>query len=313
GFSLRGRRGRSVVRVRIELVLSQPGTPITGRALVPRGTTVDVSMPTGHQLDLGNGRFSIPTSLSGVGGRPSTTLVEIPKKVVAGKWLEASGEVGGRCAEGAPVTLSSRAFRGSHLTAGVPAVKAVVGEAGAFLVRTRIPGDRSRGRYVISARCGARKLGITAGVAVVPRSRRLGEPVPPDTCASGQYNVYVCLVVHNYTHVTLTLANEWQSCGRLTPAPQALAPGQQESWKVDCLINFWGGFQYQISTGTVNESYSTFSGTASCGVGGFGFAFADCTAGNSMTPTNPFAHGENWHYELFVAIDCRPAGTRRGC
>jgi len=89
-----------------------------------------------------------------------------PKSVRRGHTVVVKGSADG-CSVGNQVTLISRAFRGAHEFAGVPAVLAKVRAGGAFKVSTRIPATKKVGRYTITGRCGGGNLGVSAHLRVL--------------------------------------------------------------------------------------------------------------------------------------------------
>ena len=110
----------------------------------------------------------------------------------------------------------------------------------------------------------------------------------------------------------MKLNSEWHSCGGTDPTPaSSISFGATDLWKAYCSVGFWGSFSYSLTNPawagdaekTVTVSYSTFSGNSSCTVNNAGSFFFNCAAGNSsLSPVNPNASGEHWHYENFVDI-----------
>jgi hypothetical protein len=94
------------------------------------------------------------------------SLSVLPTTVRAGGVVKINGSADG-CRTGNTVSILSRAFVHTHQFAGVPDVLAQVRAGGSFRVRTTIPRLRTRGRYVVTARCGGGNLGVTAHLRVI--------------------------------------------------------------------------------------------------------------------------------------------------
>jgi hypothetical protein len=99
----------------------------------------------------------------------ATTTINMtltPAKVHRGSPVVIRGHAGD-CPRGDSVTIISHAFRATHEFAGVPAVYARVGAAGAFHVSTTIPRTRHTGKYTVTARCGGGNLGVAPILTVI--------------------------------------------------------------------------------------------------------------------------------------------------
>jgi len=100
---------------------------------------------------------------------PRPTLINLtltPSHVHRGSSVAIRGHADG-CPRGDTVTILSRAFPATHNFAGVPAVYAPVGAAGAFHTSTTIPRARRVGRYTVTARCGGGNLGVAPVLTVL--------------------------------------------------------------------------------------------------------------------------------------------------
>jgi hypothetical protein len=91
-------------------------------------------------------------------GRP--TIIAAPNPVKAGHTVTIHGRVPG-CPHGDQLTLISQAFNHHHDFAGLPAIFATIGAHSAYSVTTLIPGNKPRGPYSISGRCGGGNIGVT--------------------------------------------------------------------------------------------------------------------------------------------------------
>jgi hypothetical protein len=89
-----------------------------------------------------------------------------PNVVHRGHVVRVHGAVPG-CPRGDQVTLISGAFSHRHRFAGLPVVVATVGAHSRYSVRTRIPGTRAPGHYLISGRCGGGNLGVSVSLRVL--------------------------------------------------------------------------------------------------------------------------------------------------
>ncbi len=318
GFTLHAVSAGPLAKVSMGLLVVRPGRPITGRVRVPRGTTVVVSMPNGRQMLLRGGRFSIPTSTAGIGSPVEPELAVHPSSVRPGGAISVTGDVGSHCGIGRRVTLTSAAFRGLP---GERAMTTVVLHEGAFVLRTSVARARHLGRYTIRARCGGGEIGVATHLLVGSHvGRGPGQPPPVDTCAPGQYDVYVCTTMFNLIFATtLNLVSEWHSCGGTNPpAAQTLAYGAQNEFKAYCAVDFWGSVEYSYTPhdgssyaphGLVVINYSTFTGDSSCNV--YIDTVAYCVAGDApLLAVNPQARDERWHYVNSAGVFA-PSGDGR--
>jgi hypothetical protein len=144
------------------------GTPITGTASLPAGSTMSASINDGPRQTINNGAFSIMTPQT-LGAAPGPKLNVSPSRIRAGGRVKVSGNVSGGCVRGDAVTLLSKAFTKTYSFAGVPAIYANVGRNGAFSVKTTIPASRKAGNYTITGRCGGGNLGVTAHLRVLKK------------------------------------------------------------------------------------------------------------------------------------------------
>lgn len=141
------------------------GTPITGTASLPAGSTASASINNGAPQPIANGSSSLTTPAS-LRAAPGPKLGVNPSRVRAGSRVKVSGNVAGGCARGDTVALLSRAFTNTYSFAGVPAIYATIGGGGAFSVKTTIPASRKAGNYTITGRCGGGNLGVRAHLRV---------------------------------------------------------------------------------------------------------------------------------------------------
>jgi hypothetical protein len=123
----------------------------------------------------------------------------------------------------------------------------------------------------------------------------------------GQFDFYVCAGLEDRLgNVTLANGSESHSCGNTDPGPaQTLPPFTSSTWRVYCLVGFWGSVTYDIVDQGVNDGqlelrYSAFDGTYTCAVTNSALVFKG--PGGSTLPENGNASGENWHYLFFVQV-----------
>ncbi|HST14363.1 MAG TPA: hypothetical protein VLJ44_05875 [Gaiellaceae bacterium] len=132
-----------------------------------RGRSYVLSASSTSGLGVGGLASAVASGLD-VSRRSSAVTVALsvsPTTVRRGGTVLVSGVAGG-CTAGDRVTVSSRAFAATRSFAGVPAVFALVGPAGRFSAKARIPAIRRPGTYVVTARCGGGNLGVSARLTV---------------------------------------------------------------------------------------------------------------------------------------------------
>jgi hypothetical protein len=124
-----------------------------------------------HFPNKGPGRYRATWNAGSGAFQPAITFREgpsihaTPRSVVRGQSVRVGGLAGG-CPTGNQVTLISRAFPHTHDFAGQPAVFARVRSDDTYATFVRIPANRARKRYAITARCGGGNFGVTAHLRV---------------------------------------------------------------------------------------------------------------------------------------------------
>jgi hypothetical protein len=207
----------------------------------------------------------------------------------------------------------------------------------ALLAWGRTPCDRARAAFRSYARRGAvpapyrldrQRTAFSAGRSgfevayrdYALRDRSVGNtPDPGDKCAYGQFDFYVCVKLENdlggLAPGTLSNLSESHSCGSTDPGPaQTITVGTVMSYRVYCLVGFWGSIHYDLGGGGgdgVDVSYTTFGGTFTCQLSGLLENIGDCTSNGNMTEENPNDGGENWHYSFLVKVVCCVGGAVR--
>ena len=315
GFTLHAVSAQALARVSMGLEVLKPGRPIAGRVSIPHGTTVVVAMPNGHQMLLRDGRFSIPTSAVGIGSPARPYLSVEPQRLRPGGAISVTGDVGSRCGIGKRVTFTSAAFAES---AGNRAMTAVVLHEGGFDLRATIPRSQHRGRYTIRARCAGGGLVAATHVMLTGSHGAVGGP-SNDYCAPGQFDVYVCATMYNYSFgATMVQGREWHSCGGTTGAlAETLSYRQLTKFKAYCAVDFWGEFDYHftippfITTGVfMVESYSSFTGDSDCEIyNARSLLDLSCPEGDGpMLLENPKVKSQRAHYTRHVQVFRPQAG-----
>jgi hypothetical protein len=181
-----------------------------------------------------------------------------PTSVPAGDTVRASGSVGGGCARGDTVTITSQAFDPAREFAGVPAIFARAGRNGDFSVSTMIPITLAGGRYSVSGRCGGGNFGSTS----LRVNRSAFVDVARSSVPAGDYvrlfgSVRAgCPVGDTVTILSKAFSGRQQFAG--VPAVSTRV-GQNGSFSASAFI-------------PVTRGHGTYSIRARCGGGSFGNA-----------------------------------------
>jgi hypothetical protein len=148
-----------------DLIVGQttPGTPITGSATVPTGTTITASVNGGAAQTIDNGPFSIqvPAQL-GATHRPNPTSATTvrPSTARAGSRVTVSGNAPTTAHAGDWVTLTSDAFASRHTVDGIPAIRTQVHADGTYSVKAALPARLQANTYAITVRCDGHYLPV---------------------------------------------------------------------------------------------------------------------------------------------------------
>jgi hypothetical protein len=139
------------------------GTPITGNAVLPAGTTVTASVNGGPSVAITNGSFSIPVA-SGLGGAPSAipSIHVAPHAAGAGSKVKIYGIAPAGSKAGAKLTLMSKAFSGQHEVSGIPAVTTRVRAGGRYSATVRIAAKTKPSTYGVTGKVGNRYLQVAS-------------------------------------------------------------------------------------------------------------------------------------------------------
>jgi hypothetical protein len=139
------------------------GTPITGTATLPAGTTVTASVNGSPSVAITNGSFSIPVA-TGLGGAPSAipSIHVAPQAARAGSKVKIYGIAPTGSKAGAKLTLMSKAFSGQHEVSGIPAVTTRVRAGGRYSATVRIAAKTKPSTYGVTGKVGNRYLQVAS-------------------------------------------------------------------------------------------------------------------------------------------------------
>jgi hypothetical protein len=140
-----------------------PGTPITGTATLPAGTTMTASINGGPSVAIANGAFSIPVA-GGVGGAKGAapSIHVSPTAARPGARVRVYGVAPSGSKAGAKLTLMSKAFASTHKVAGLPAVTTRVRTGGRYSAMVRIATKTKPSTYGVTGRVGDRYLQVAS-------------------------------------------------------------------------------------------------------------------------------------------------------
>jgi hypothetical protein len=139
------------------------GTPITGTAALPAGTTLTASVNGSPSVAITNGSFSIPVA-SGLGGVPAAipSIHVAPHAARAGSKVKIYGIAPTGSKAGAKLTLMSKAFSARHEVSGMPAVTTRVRSGGRYSATVRIAAKTKPSTYGVTGKVGNRYLQVAS-------------------------------------------------------------------------------------------------------------------------------------------------------